>query len=45
MARDYYDSSGEILSLRNRKPIVYWTSVLVVFAMFMAGFSALASLL
>ncbi|MCH1614777.1 MAG: hypothetical protein L7S47_03605 [Acidimicrobiales bacterium] len=45
MARDYYDRSGEILSLRKRKPIVYWTSVVVVFAMFMAGFSTLASLL
>ncbi|MDE0846780.1 MAG: hypothetical protein ACJ05G_03325 [Actinomycetota bacterium] len=45
MSRDYYDRSGEILSLRHRKPIVYWTCVLVVFAMLMAGFSALASLL
>ena len=45
MNRRTYDSSGDLRSLRHRRPLIHWTAVLVSAAMVLAGFSALLAAL
>jgi len=45
MNRRTHDSSGEVRSLRHRRPLIHWTAVLVAAAMVLAGFSALVAAL
>ena len=45
MNRRTRDSSGDLRSLRHRRPLIHWTALLVSAAMVLAGFSALMAAL
>ncbi|WP_420624737.1 hypothetical protein [Candidatus Poriferisodalis sp.] len=45
MPRNRYDAAGNLRPLRQRSPGVWWTAVLVVLAMLLTGFAAIASVL
>ncbi|WP_420446495.1 hypothetical protein [Candidatus Poriferisodalis sp.] len=45
MPRNRYDSAGNLRPLHQRSPGVWWTAVLVVAAMLLTGFAAIASVL
>ncbi|MCY4518143.1 hypothetical protein [Candidatus Poriferisodalis sp.] len=45
MTRHRYDAAGNLRPLRQRSPGLWWTAVLVVAAMLLTGFAAIASVL
>ncbi len=45
MTRNRYDAAGNLRPLRQRNPGLWWTAVLVVVAMLLTGFAAIASVL
>lgn len=45
MRRHRYDTAGNLRPLRQRNPGLWWTAVLVVAAMLLSGFAAIASVL
>ena len=45
MAKHRYDRAGNLRPLRQRSPGLWWTALLVVAAMLLTGFAAIASVL